>query len=117
MLREELNQGRLEGRQEIQTNPKEAETKFVVLRKLLGLSKPNATYDRGLREGGIDGYSKYSLNLQTKTNDDRLAYEKICKEKVPAIYDQQIAMARYQNDLIETIRRIRDLEPEVTPAV
>lgn len=88
MLREAFNEGRVEGRQESEVKLDEAEANVEELRKRLDPSKIKAAYERGWQEGSIAGYNKYSLNPETEASEDRLAFEKICKEKDKAIHDQ-----------------------------
>ena len=113
MLRETFNEGRAEGRRENEVKLDEAEAKVEELRKKLDPSKLKAAYERGWREGGIAGYNKYSLNPETKPSDDRLAFEKICKEKDQAIHNQQVTMASYQKELMARRHRIEMLEQQV----
>ena len=113
MLREAFNEGRAEGRRENEVKLDEAEAKVEELRKKLDPSKLKAAYERGWREGGIAGYNKYSLNPETKPSDDRLAFEKICKEKDQAIHNQQVTMASYQKELMARKHRIEMLEQQV----
>ena len=110
MLREAFSEGRSEGRQENQTKLDEAESKVEELRKRLEPSKLKAAYDRGFREGGLEGYNKYSLHPETKASDERLAFEKIIKEKDRAIQNQQMTMARYEQELMANRRRTQELE-------
>lgn len=114
MLQEAFNEGRREGRQENEVRLDEAEAKVEELRKRLDPSKLKAAYDRGWREGGIAGYNKYSLNPETKSSDDRVAFENICKEKDKAIHDQQVTMARYQKELMARKSRIETLEQQAS---
>lgn len=58
-----------------------------------------AAYNRGVRDGSIAGYNKYSLNPETNPSDDRLAFEKILQEKDKAIQNQRTIMAGYQEEL------------------
>ena len=113
LLREAFNEGRAEGLQENEAKLDEAEEKIEELRKKLDPAKVKAAYDRGWRDGGIAGFSKYSLNPETKLNEDRLAFENICKEKDKAIHDQQLTMAKYQKELMARRSRIEMLERQV----
>ncbi|MCJ1347821.1 hypothetical protein MMC31_006051, partial [Peltigera leucophlebia] len=114
LLREAFNEGRLEGRREGEVKLDAAESKVEELRKRLDPSKIKAAYDRGYQEGGIAGYNKYSLHPEAKASDDRLAFEKIRKEKDQAIYDQQMTIARYQKDLTASRHRIHELEQQAS---
>ncbi|MCJ1348136.1 hypothetical protein MMC31_006367 [Peltigera leucophlebia] len=114
LIREAFNEGRLEERREGEVKLDEAESKVEELRRRLDPSKIKAAYDRGYREGGIAGYNKYSLYPEAKASDDRLAFEKICKEKDQAIYDQQMTIARYQKDLTASGHRIHELEQQAS---
>ena len=112
MLREAFKEGRSEERQQNQDKLDAAESKIEELRKRLDPSKLMEAYDRGFREGGLEGYNKYSLNPETKASDDRLAFEKICKEKDQAIHNQNLTLAKYQEELIAKRRLIQDLEQQ-----
>ena len=114
MLREAFSEGRSEGRQENQTKLDEAESKVEELRKRLDPSKLKAAYDRGFREGGLEGYNKYSLHPETKASDERLAFEKIIKEKDQAIQNQQMTMARYEQELMARRHRTQELERQAS---
>ncbi len=114
MLREALDKGRSEGRQEIQAKLDEAESEVKELRRQLDPAKLKAEYDRGFREGGKRVYDMCSLERATKASEDRLAFQKICDEKDMAIYDQQLTMSRYQKELMARRRRIADLEQHAT---
>ena len=98
----------------MQVNLDEAEAKFEEFRKRLDPAKFRAAYDRGFRDGSIDGYNKHSLNAQTRTSDDRLAFEKVCQEKDLAIYDQQMTITNYQKELMARRRRIQTLGQQAT---
>lgn len=113
MLREALDKGRSEGRQEIQAKLDEAESEVKELRSQVDPAKLKAEYDRGFREGGKRVYDMCSLD-RAKASQDRLAFQKICDEKDMAIYDQQLTMSRYQKELMARRRRIVDLEQHAT---
>lgn len=113
LLREAFHEGRAVGLRVNEAKLDEAEEKIEELRKKLDPAKVKAAYDRGWRDGGIAGFNKYSLNPETKPNDDRLAFENICKEKDKAIHDQQLTMAKYQKELMARRSRIEMLERQV----
>lgn len=54
--------------------------------------------------------------LRRKASDDRLTFEAICKEKDQGIYDQQMAMARYQRELTARRRLIEDFRQQANKA-
>lgn len=113
MLQEAFNEGRSEGRRENEVKLDEAEKKIEQLRERLDPSKMKAAYNRGVRDGSIAGYNKYSMNPETKPSDGRLAFEKILQEKDKAIQNQQTVMAGYQKELTTRKQRIENLEVQV----
>ena len=113
-VEEAYNKGRSESKQETQAKLDEAKAEVEELRRRLNPAKFKAAYDRGFREGGIDGYNKYSLNAQTKASEDRQTFEKVCQEKDLALYDQQMIITNYQKELMARRRRIENLEQQAT---
>lgn len=114
LLQVAFNEGRSEGRRENEVKLDEAEKKIEQLRERLDPSKMKAAYNRGVRDGSIAGYNKYSMNPETKPSDDRLAFEKILQEKDKAIQNQQMIMAGYQKELTTRKQTIENLEVQVT---
>ena len=114
MLQEELEKGRSEGRQEIQAKLHEAESELKELRRQLDSAKFKEAYDQGFREGGKRVYDMCKRDRETKANEDRLAFQKMCYEKDLAIRDQQLTMSSYQKELMARRRRIADLEQYVS---
>ncbi|MCJ1348863.1 hypothetical protein MMC31_007096 [Peltigera leucophlebia] len=113
MLQDAFNEGRSEERRENKAKLDEAEEKIEQLRKRLDPSRVKAAYNQGLLEGSIAGYNKYSLNPETKSSDDRLAFEKILQDKEKAIQNQQTILASYQKELMTRKLRIENLEGQV----
>lgn len=103
MIHRAMADGRSEGKAEMQAKLDEAEGRVEELRKALDPAKVKAAYDRGVRDGGINGYNKYSLNPETKPSDDRLAFEQILQERDKTIECQQ-------RELNERQHRIECLE-------
>lgn len=103
MIYKAIADGRSEGKAEMQAKLDEAEGRVEALRKRLDPAKVKAAYDRGVRDGGIDGYNKYSLNPETKPSDDRVAFEQIIQDKDKTIEGQQ-------RELNERQHRIENLE-------
>lgn len=114
LLQEALEKGRAEGRQEVQAKLAEAEAELKELRRQLDPAKFKEGYDQGFREGGKRVYDMCKRDRETKANEDRLAFQKICDEKDLAIRDQALIMSRYQKYLMARRRRIADLEQQVT---
>lgn len=114
MLQEALEKGRSEGRQEIQAKLDEAESKLKELMRQLDPTKFNEGYDQGFRGGGKRVYDMCKRNQEAKANEDCLAFQKSCDEKVLAIHDQQLTMSTYQKQLMASRRRIADLEQQLT---
>ncbi|MCJ1346913.1 FYVE zinc finger [Peltigera leucophlebia] len=54
--------------------------------------------------------------LRIKASNDRLAFESTCREKDQGIHDQQMAMARYQKELMARRRLILDLKQQASVA-
>lgn len=103
MIHKAMADGRSEGKVGMQAKLDEAEERVEAMRKKLDPAKVKAAYNRGVRDGGIAGYNKYSLNPETKPSDDRLAFEQILQEKDKTIKSQQ-------RELNERQHRIEHLE-------
>ena len=114
MLQEALEKGRSEGRQEIQAKLDEAESKLKELKRQVDPTKFKEGYDQGFREGGKRVYDMCKSDHEAKTNENRLAFQKICDEKDLSIRDQQLTMSSYQKELMARRRRIADLEQHIT---
>lgn len=70
-------------------------------------------FNGGRREGRRENEAKLD-EAEAKASEDRLAFEKICKEKDKGIHDQQMAMARYQKELMARRNRIQFLEQQAS---
>lgn len=110
MLQEALEKRRSEGRQEIQAKLDEAESELKELKRQPDLAKFKEAFDQGFREGGKRVYDMCKRDRETKANEDRYAFQKMCDEKDLAIRDQQLTMSSYQKELMARRRRIADLE-------
>ena len=66
-----------------------------------------------MRDGSIAGYNRYSLHPETKPSDDRLAFQKILREKDKAIQKQRLIMAGNQKEFTARKLRIKNLEAQV----
>ena len=77
-------------------------------------------FNEGQREGRRENKVKLDEaeakveEIRTKASEDQLAFEKICKEKDKGLHDQQMAMARYQKELMARRSRIQFLEQQAS---
>ena len=67
-----------------------------------------------LREAFDKGRSQGRKAIQAELDEAKANFEKTCEAKDLGLYDQQMIVSRYQNELAARRRRIQDLEQQVT---